>query len=221
MGLCVPTICTSEDLTKIVAGLLTNPRWNISSRYNLEDELLALQVTCAPGHETKPTVGLVITVALIVILALLAISGTYLETIQTKKGEYRALKNSIEDESRKALLSDEQDPEAHENNPPVQSSSKKNFTLPLSGGKRSKLILLQDIIKCFGLRSNIKFLLQDNRASEPSLACLNSLRTVGMMWVVLGHTLTYMAAPVGFDNLMTLKDLVGRISFQVVPAAGK
>jgi len=65
----------------------------------------------------------------------------------------------------------------------------------------------------------MKLLLADNRSSDPDLACLNGLRCLMMGWVILGHTFTYMAAPIGYDNLMKIKDLVDRVSFQVVPAA--
>jgi len=101
------------------------------------------------------------------------------------------------------------------------SNPVRTFLLPLSHHRASssKLAKFQEVVKCFGLRANTKFLFADNRASEPHLACLNGLRTLMMAWVVLGHTFTYMAAPVGYDNLMTIKSLVSRVSFQVVPAA--
>jgi len=230
MGLCAPASCNDTDLEIIVESLFTNPSWNISTRFSIGEELKDFTAHCTPGHETKTTAGAIVTIVLLVLISLLVIAGTYLESVQKQAQEYNISSGSgvaapSGDESR-ALLINSQDGDDSAANKVTNNNPRTTFSLPLSRGSkahhRSGLVAkLQEVVKCFGIRANTKYLFADNRASEPSLACLNGLRTIMMGWVVLGHTFTYMAAPVGYDNLMTIKDLVSRVSFQVVPAAAR
>ena len=201
----------------------------ISSRFNIQEELLDFTAHCEAGHETKIYVGMVATVALIILITLLVIAGTYLETEQAKAEarekfiSQQPINGSAEVNPLLLEASDEMEaPRRNADDLNAPNPVRTGFVLPLSHRTtRSKLGKLKEVLKCFGLRTNTKFLFADNRASEPHLACLNGLRTLMMAWVVLGHTFTYMAAPIGYDNLMTIKQLVSRFSFQVIPAAGR
>jgi peptidoglycan/LPS O-acetylase OafA/YrhL len=216
MGICPPASCSATEIEQRLYNFLTNPAYNISAMFDIGDELESFKAYCGPGHETTVTAGAVITSGLIMIILLLVIAGTYVETIEARvqaKASSKTSKAFQDSDVKPLLVESREDIEAH-------SKPDDALTIPTkTSSPHSRFEKLQAFVKCFGLRANSKFLFADNRGSEPHLACLNGLRTLMMAWVVLGHTFTYMAAPVGYDNLMTIKDLVSRVSFQVVPAA--
>jgi len=216
MGLCVPQSCDAASLATLIKLGLTDPRWNISTNFPISDEVNSFSVNCSGGKESKFHVGAILTIILIAVLVLMTAAGTYLETIVVIPSEEE--KSLLRSEEEAAAAAAEK--EAHNAGSRSLSSPAKNFALPLSNApKQRKSGKLQNILKCFGLMNNMKLLLADNRATEPRLASLNGLRTVMLAWVILGHTFAYMAAPVGYDNLMTVRDTINRVSFQAVPAA--
>ncbi len=57
---------------------------------------------------------------------------------------------------------------------------------------------MQTVVKCFSLESNMAKLF-DSKQSDRSISCLNGLRVISMMWVVLGHTFAFasIGTPIG------------------------
>jgi peptidoglycan/LPS O-acetylase OafA/YrhL len=211
LGVCVPAVCNEASLRTALVQLLTRPPWNISQHFPIQSEIDALQVNCIPRDKEPFTLGALIAIALCSILGLLIIGGTILEYIAIN-----AMSAGDVPEERQGLMSVSTDSGGKESL--VHHASINADPRPR---KRSSNKFVE-FVKCWGLFSNMKWLLADNRGSGDGiiLSPLNGLRTLMMAWVILGHTMTYMALPVGFDNIQWMqKKLVKRVSFQVVPAA--
>jgi hypothetical protein len=207
LGICAPASCNETSLQILLLELLNSPKYNISTRLHLQGELATLRIHCVPRSLPPLTTGATITIVFIAVLVLLVAIGTYLEFEMEAQPTSQIV----------TIVADQKAGEEKEEiNVPLVDRN------PIFVKKRKQkgiLGVLIGVVKCFGLRANTKFLVADNRSSDPKLACLNGLRVVMMGWVILGHTFTSIADPVGFDNLMTIRQLVNSVSFQVIPAA--
>jgi len=222
MGICAPAQCTPEVLREIVYNRLNNTI-HLPSPYTIDDELANLAVTCIARGWQKLTPGAIITLCVFSFIALLVFGGTMLEHFEDQLAIKQASRHArvapagpYDEVERKSLI--------NSNGIPIDENKVANadgtvingeFTVPKR--RPGKLVIF---LKCFAIKSNLEFLLKDNRSSEIGLAPMNGLRCLMMFWIILGHTFGYLNTPVGFDNsILVTEHVLERVSFQVIGAA--
>jgi peptidoglycan/LPS O-acetylase OafA/YrhL len=221
MGMCAPAMCNSTMLQSIMYKYINMSSIYIPSNLSIRGELADLGVQCIGRGWHQVTPGAIIGLLVAAFFALLVLSGTMLEYVDdhlatqiTRRHRYSALPT----EDRKPLLN------ATEETKRIESTGSAPAEPTVINGEyiapKRRPGKLAIFLKCFAIKSNLEFLLKDNRSSELGLAPMNGLRCLMMFWIILGHTFGYLNTPVGFDNSINVtKHVVTRVSFQVVGAA--
>ena len=72
-----------------------------------------------------------------------------------------------------------------------------------------------EFIEAFSVFKNIPTILSTKQPPS-AITSLNGLRVISMFWVILGHTHLWVLYSTGVDNILELKNVLSRFSFQAV-----
>ena len=87
-----------------------------------------------------------------------------------------------------------------------------------SEGRPAKVAFWRKFLACFSVRQNFQSLAQNSPSR--SLNCLDGLRTLSMVWIILGHTIDFMDTPFAdIDNVEFEPQYLGRGSMQFATSA--
>ncbi|KYQ90086.1 hypothetical protein DLAC_08670 [Tieghemostelium lacteum] len=229
VGVCYPTVCTEDDIRYLVPSYsLSPPGVNSTTAlvhcYNSQDE----------ENRVYP-IGAKIMLVFSGVIGLFLFIGTLIDWIYYQRlcNQKKHDTNNTHSEHLSLLLN-------HDND--LSLSDTPSSTSGPAFLERECLLffepdnppLLIKLLLCFSLIKNYKSfitvypsppvtsttgLLKTNPTSSdrPYFDSLDGIRTLSMIWVVLGHSLLFNTL-VGYDNYQVIFEVFQRFSFQIIPA---
>lgn len=98
-------------------------------------------------------------------------------------------------------------------------SSSTQVGVPSVGTTATKLVWWCECLECFSLRRNAEKLLAPPRAGN-EFGALDGVRTLSMLWVLLGHVLVYSIQGPGFTNMIDVFSVLSRWVGAWIPTRG-
>eukprot|EP00054_Salpingoeca_dolichothecata_P018077 m.110468 g.110468 ORF g.110468 m.110468 type:complete len:668 (+) comp22721_c0_seq1:1-2004(+) len=200
-GICVPPSCTThvldENLYRI-APLLQNVS-GIDVGY--------LYASCARKSDLSTDGGAIFVIVIASFIGLLVLLGTLID-VQAEFQSFLSTDFTL-------IGGDEREKE-----PLIQQmhdfkETREAFHQDLAYTKPESLPIR--LLACFSLVRNVPKLCSTD-AHKDSILCLNGIRTISMMWVVLGHTYFFFEF-YDISNPLAMYDVLNRFSFQIVDNA--
>lgn len=200
---CVPSQCTTSDVFKIL-----KVAENITSKY-----IAFGKPTCEEPVEYKT--GFKITLVLCVVICVLFVIGTILELLIGSNVISYEVKESISSNENNIHMKEieKQDDTEYMEEAMVFSTEKRTnsfffFCTNISIRKENFLV---KFFLCFGLHKNARQVLS-TEVPKNAIGCINGIRTISMMWVILGHLYFFgMLSPL--DNPLTVAKIFHTYKF--------
>eukprot|EP00057_Strongylocentrotus_purpuratus_P034139 XP_794070.3 PREDICTED: nose resistant to fluoxetine protein 6 [Strongylocentrotus purpuratus] len=214
-GVCVPQSCSDYDILYALQDLLTL----VEAPFNIT-AVNASSVVCAQDPPAPyNSIGFIVTMAIIGLLASLMLLGAFLDTT------LRSVNYKAPPSTHKLVINRTSDPYPYQRVRSPSGGDDRGAVEEEDQGARDLEEVptactraWQQFLLCFAVNRNLTKLLS-SKTSEGGIGCLNGIRVISMTWVILGHVPLFilMAGVVG--NPSVALDFIGRFGFQAVANA--
>ncbi|XP_043275242.1 nose resistant to fluoxetine protein 6-like isoform X2 [Venturia canescens] len=181
LGLCLPASCTTEQLSSILETMFEKRTLVVGDLYAANFQLESVR-DLRDDHTWLINARIIIVASILVLTLILMIVGTAYDVLVHQK--YLKAKKFV----REAYGN-------NNNNTCVvnagdNATENVEFIVPVSTIKRPSIF--GDILQCFSVYTNTKILFSTKLGSD-AIAPIHGLRFLGMIWIVIIHTIFYMA----------------------------